>query len=86
MKYHTTKEGEEILISDMDDKHLMNTIRMKDKHLKVGITQVIGSCDYDEEKWGEEITYYGEGAKRILNYDSYTNEAIKRGLIKGEKE
>jgi hypothetical protein len=81
--YHKTKDGTKMLISEMDNNHLLNTIRMLKKMAKEGITIKYGGGDsgcsdgyYYEE---EELT--GKEAKKHLNYKAYKQEAIKRGLI-----
>lgn len=71
---HATKDGKEILISDIDDQHLLNTIALIQRKAEEGIVVRRGSDTfYDEDH------LYGRDARDELNYQAYVNEAIKRG-------
>ena len=81
--YHKTKEGKKILISEMDDNHLLNTIALIKRMAKEGITFRSGSINfgYNDCYYDEEILF-GKDAKEHLNYKRYKQEAKKRGLIR----
>jgi hypothetical protein len=78
---HTTKDGREMNIADMDDGHLLNTIKWIERRAKEGVKSEVGfydSCGTDH--YYDEITYYGEEALEFLNYSSYVEEANRRNL------
>ena len=83
MKTWITKEGEEIKISEMDDLHLLNTIRFLEKRANQGIKRVY-SCGYeannDFETGDTEIVYGQEALDSIEEYPYLLKEAKKRGL------
>jgi predicted transcriptional regulator len=43
METWKTKEGKEILIRDMDDRHLINAIRMLERRAEEGVRRIYGS-------------------------------------------
>lgn len=76
-KYHTTRDGQKMLISDMNSGHLMATIKFIEKKAEDGfVVAAGGSCPesfYFEEAEGPEVLDY-------FDYDSYLQEAHKRGI------
>lgn len=76
---HTTKDGRKILISDMDDGHLLNTIKWIERHAKEGF-YVNDGCGSHKDYYYDETYYQGEEALEHLNYSFYVKEANKRGI------
>ena len=77
---HTMRDGTTILIRDMDDRHLLNTIRLFKKKAREGV-QIWKGGGYDSEDfWCETYTVTAEEAEEALNLDAYTREAQRRGL------
>ena len=78
---HITKDGREMLISEMDDDHLLNTIRLLERRAKDGVVFRTGDCGVGyEDCYYEEDLYYGKAALYRLNYSFYVEEANKRGI------
>jgi hypothetical protein len=79
---HITRDGTAMLISDMDDGHLLNTIKWIERRAKEGFYVKCGFSygDSHEDYYYDEPYYQGEEALKHLNYSSYVEEAYKRGL------
>ena len=78
MKYHTTKEGNKIKLSDLELYHLKNIIRWIERKSAEGVTFRSGGGTCAEDMWYDEDTYYGEEALKKLNYYDYKAELGKR--------
>lgn len=78
MKYHTTKNGEKILISDMDNNHLINTMNMLKKIAEEGLDVGYGGGNTWDDFWYNEETVTGEEALDYLNFRFYKEELDKR--------
>lgn len=76
---HTTKDGREMSIAGMDDKHLLNTIKWIESRAKEGF-YVKYSCGSNKYYYYDEYHYQGKEALEHLNYSSYVEEANKRGI------
>lgn len=84
MKYHRTKDGEEILIAQMDDKHLLNTINFFLKKLEAAkcivdgneskFSQLVNGIAYDEDSATRYIDHFND------TFGHYILEAIIRSL------
>ena len=75
--YHTTKNWDRILISDMTDSHLVNIIKWIDNHAENWL--VIWDVSWDaDERWADVLGW--DEARDYLNYDSYIEEAKKRNF------
>ena len=75
-KIWTTKNGDDIEISKMDDQHLLNTIKMLEKQAENGVTEVYGSNDY-----------YGiDGGTVFLQGENYLNSIKEYSWLKEEAE
>lgn len=80
LKYHRCADGTKVLIQDMEDRHLINTIRLFKKAAKKGIRVMSGGgCD-SSEIWFDSETVFDEEAEEIMRLKLYLNEARKRNL------
>lgn len=78
MKFHTTKDGRKIKLSDLETSHLENIIKWIERKSKEGLTVMYGGGSTAEDMWYDEKTYYGEEAKRKLNFLDYKSELERR--------
>jgi hypothetical protein len=78
MKYHTTKEGRKIKLSNLELNHLKNIIRWIERKSVEGLTISIGGGTCAEDMWCDEYTIYGEKVFKKLNYYDYKAELSKR--------
>ena len=78
MKYHKTKDGRKIKLSDLETSHLENIIKWIERKAKEGLTVRMGGGSTAEDMWYDEETYYGEDAKRQLNFSDYKDEFERR--------
>ena len=79
MKYHRTKLGEKISLSELDDDHLANIIKWIDRKSADGL-KVVSAGGYPGDYYYDEDWYYGEEARRRLNYYDYIAEYNRRTL------
>ena len=78
---HTTKDGKQIALVDMSDKHLLATIAMIDRKAKTGVVIQSGGILFcHDEPWYEQHTAYGAEALDAMNAAEYAKEAARRGL------
>ena len=78
MKCHITKNGQKILLTDLKTDHLQNIIKWIERKAKEGLTVRMGGGTCAEDIWYDEETYYGEDAKRELNFLDYKAELDRR--------
>lgn len=78
MKYHRTKDGKKILLTDLETDHLQNIIKWIERKAKEGFTVRMGGGTGGEDIWYDEETYYDEKAKRELNFLDYKAELERR--------
>ena len=83
---HKTKDGKHMLISEMTDSHLLNTITLFNKMVDEGMSYCVGGGFDASDMWMEEIHLTGEEAREELNLDRYEKEAKKRGLLENNDE
>ena len=78
MKYHRTKNGNKIKLSDLELSHLQNIIKLIDRKATEGLTIRMGGGSTAEDMRYDEDTYYGEAVRKKLNYYDYKAELYKR--------
>lgn len=78
MKFHKTKDGKKIKLADLETSHLENIIKWIERKSKEGLTVRMGGGSCAEDMWYDEDTYYGEEAKRQLNFYDYKAELESR--------
>ena len=78
MKFHKTKDGKKILLSDLELSHLENIINLIERKSIERYTSRSGGGSGAEDMWYDEDTYYGEEAKRELNFYDYMSELNRR--------
>lgn len=78
IKYHTTKEGTKIALSDLELGHLKNIIAFYKKKAAEGI--IVRSCGGScaEDMWMDEEVVKGEAAEELLGLPSYEAELENR--------
>lgn len=79
-KYHTTKDGKKMLISDMETSHLNAMVKFIERKAEEGVTMVYGSaygiCNQDCDV--EQI--FGSDVLDQFGYRSYLKELKSRGV------
>jgi len=79
MKFHKTKDGKKMLLSDLELSHLENIIKWIEKKAVDGLTiRYGGSGNCNEDMWYDEDILFGKKAKKELNYKYYKEEQKKR--------
>lgn len=78
MKFHKTKDGKKIKLSDLDTDHLTNIIKWIKRKSEEGLTIGYGGGYDTDDMWYDETTYYGKEAKKKLNYSDYKDELKRR--------
>ena len=81
-KVWTTKDGTNIEIKDMEDSHLVNTIRLLKRNAKNGV-EVVYSVGWGEKDYPEfdSIVLYGKHyLDTVDSYKDLKQEAKRRGL------
>jgi hypothetical protein len=83
MTTHTTKDGRKLPISEMDNEHLLSTVRRQKRRAKAGVQVVSGGCGFGSagnEYYGDAEMLYGRNALELFNHQDYLDEVKKRGL------
>lgn len=78
---HTTRDGQRIPISEMGDRHLLNTIALIERKARKGIVVRYGGGSWPDDYWYDEDHLARESALEYLNHGKYLKEARHRGLI-----
>ena len=78
MKFHKTKDGKKINLADLELSHLENILKWIERKAKEGLTVRMGGGSTAEDIWYDEEVYYGEEAKRQLNFSDYKAELERR--------
>ena len=81
MTYHTTKDGDEIPLNKLSDRHLINIIKLIERRARQGITVFAGGGDSPDDFWYDEERLKGLDALEEMNYFDYMDEYNRRGLI-----
>jgi hypothetical protein len=86
-KEHTTRDGTKMLISEMSDSHLRNTIKLLERVAKQGVEVVTESGGFDlEDIWFITEIRYGQDVLDLLNYAAYMAEADRRATLEVKNE
>ena len=76
---HVTKEGIIMLIANMSDSHLTNTIAMIKRKAAQGISIAYGAPDFETPGlYYDEYELWGREAEKYLGLDNYTDELDRR--------
>lgn len=79
MKYHKTKDGRLIKLTDLELSHLINIIKLIKKRAKEGITVTYGYSGFDAiDMWADQETLFGEEALIEMGYYHYISEIKRR--------
>jgi len=78
MKFHKTKDGKLIKLADLELSHLENILKLIERKAKEGLTVRMGGGSTAEDVWYDDEKYYGEDAKRQLNFYDYKAELKSR--------
>lgn len=81
MKTHRSKDGTVLRLDQMEDSHLINTIKYFKRRAKEGITIRQGGGSCFEDIWYDTYKEYGEEAEIRLGLSYYIKEAKRRNLI-----
>ena len=79
---HTTQTGEEVPLSQLTDKHLLNIIKFIERSAKNGVEKFY-ALDYfgSDEMFLDCNVLYGEDVLKEMHYDEYIKEAERRRLL-----
>lgn len=76
---HTTKDGEKILLYDLELTHLKNIIARIERLAREGMTGRIVQCDSSEPY--EEVFIQGDEVLDHFHYSSYLRELERRNKL-----
>jgi hypothetical protein len=83
-RYHTTRSGERVLITDMSNSHLANTIRLLERNaLQPDLCKVEILVPHDEDLYPVVESITPAEYLELANHQAYVDEA-KRRLKKGQ--
>jgi len=75
---HTTKNGDQIALSKLEDSHLQNIINLMQRKAKEGIVVRYGGGSSADDIWYDEDHLYGEEALAKMHYSEYAAEQKRR--------
>jgi len=75
---HTTKNGDQIALSKLEDSHLQNIINLMQRKAKEGIIVRYGGGSSADDIWYDEDHLYGEEALAKMHYGEYAAEQKRR--------
>lgn len=79
---HTTKDGRQIPLQELGDRHLLNIIQRNRRLARNGLRVVSGfmTGGLAEDVDADVDVLYGRDALKALNHLAYITEARRRGL------
>ena len=77
MKFHTTRGGVKVNLSDLELGHLKNIIAMIERKSIEGLPVTVGDGSGDDI-WVDRDVTYGEAAKIRLDFQDYQDELMRR--------
>ena len=84
---HTTKDGREIALKDLDDSHLVHIIHWIERRATEGVVVRFGVAGYTaDEMFYEEDELFGHDARLHLDYDRYVEEQKRRMRDEEERD
>jgi hypothetical protein len=83
--YHKTRSGKKIKLKHMDKQHLINTIKLIQKHAAEGITVTLGVSDSFGID-GDLEHLEGTEVLDFFGYWKYKNELNKREEVESKTE
>lgn len=79
MKYHKTKDGKRILLTELEQSHLINILAFIERRAKEGVDVTFGGFSGDvDSMWYEADTLFGKKARKYLGYKHYKQELKRR--------
>ena len=78
IKYHETKTGALIKLTELKMSHLQNILKWIERKAKEGLTIRVGGGHDAESMYYDEWDIFGDEAKEYLNYSSYEDELKRR--------
>jgi len=78
---HTTKNGDQIALSKLEDSHLQNIINLMQRKAKEGIIVRYGGGSSADDIWYDEDHLYGEEALAKMHYGEYLAEQKRRRTL-----
>jgi hypothetical protein len=79
---HTTKNGDQIALSKLEDSHLQNIINFLQRKAKEGVRVRHGGGTTADDIWYDEDMLYGEEALKHLHYGEYIAEQKRRPTMR----
>lgn len=77
-KYHITKDGRKIALTDLSDTHLNNIIAFIERKATTGITVLSGGGWSHEDYWFDEDEIVGDEVLKLFGYNAYIAERNRR--------
>lgn len=77
-KYHTSKNGKKILLSELELTHLKNIIALIERKAKEGLEVEYGGGSSAENMFYDKETIFGDEVRSHLNYYDYIEELKRR--------
>ena len=78
MKYHRTRDGKKIKLSNLELEHLINIIKYIKRKAKEGFRIEMGGGQDADDMWYNFYIIYGKEAKKYMRYKAYKKELKRR--------